>query len=1149
MFGTKKREKERDKTSKHSVSQQDNQLYNEQDNEMLTSMTDEQLDEKFRQLVTREFNVSGENADKMLKTMERLKKIQMILQSEKQPQNQSPSDYCVKMVRFLQGNSVETPRNLLESLRVSLSSQTVSWIDKFGQEGGFKLLSSIMERIIQNLEKLRSDPDPRCMEEESEHLHMLREALKCIRYIINTWPGVHLLLQKETKKSKVCELLIETLYVATSSRSSTKAKLDKDYDQLKIEICGLLAAITFLGKDHPEEFEISGHALCIHDLTKIGERRSSPRFSCIVNCFNTETEELMIKTLHLVNVLLACIELEYNDWQIRIAWRSEMMVSGLRNFIPNIEKFAAQNEELKKAYDSFHREKHDDFDDLQERFDELKGDFDDINDAFNMLYTSVINTGCEDRLLSILQHLLLVNDGKYSRYSYFTLIDTCICGIAFGESGYDPMFEAKFALDFKLEDVLQKVEKDDTVPKMSKRLEEAISSKQEAIVKQNQYYQKLLEFQQETEKLRKHIDNPKENPLPVKTELNLTAPKETAAIKGGGSLPSVTGGPPAPPPPPPPPVLGGPRPPGLPVVTGGPPPPPPPPGLLGGPRAPPPPPNLKGGPPPPPGLFAPSAPAIPEYLKKKRPYMSDIPIKKIAWGNFVIKPNDINKASLWVALDEEKVASDNVFEIIKSKFATATKNNAISGESTLEFKAKKAKHAVVIHDDKILQALAIFQGSCKMSYQQWFKAIMELDEKILSAGIVQQLNNALPPPDMLTKLRECAEDEFENMPEGEQFAASLSVINGLVVRLDLILLKLNWKESVTEIRSGLSTIAEACDEVHDSEGLKWFLNLVLLIGNYMARSKTSKDVYGFEMAVLPKLSDTKDCDNFQTLLHVLIGIIDEKTKGEYTKFGSNFHFITKAARVDLNELTQTMNKLKGSVQKLENYLKTYKIQRENDLFLEKMEPFLRQAKSEMEVLNELSNNVQAKWNSLQKYLSFDPKKYTMENLFNDMKTFHGQYVNAYKDIEKIHEQRQKKKEKEKRKPFKSIQPTSNIEKCVTKKDKNEAGVLDEIEKYLKEGNYRPGGATRTPKALKTPVSMERQRSRRGNEMLTNPNAYGDLNQIKQELGYKVRRKGQPTVFVQAAGDPPNTPKTAKIDPKKAGLPTASDLLNQLNSLK
>lgn len=77
-----------------------------------------------------------------------------------------------------------------------------------------------------------------------------------------------------------------------------------------------------------------------------------------------------------------------------------------------------------------------------------------------------------------------------------------------------------------------------------------------------------------------------------------------------------------------------------------------------------------------------------------------------------------------------------------------------------------------------------------------------------------------------------------------------------------------------------------------------------------------KDIFLLFNLVFLQLSDTKDCDNFQTLLHVLIGIIDEKTKGEYTKFGSNFHFITKAARVDLNELTQTMNKLKGSVQKV-----------------------------------------------------------------------------------------------------------------------------------------------------------------------------------------------------------------------------------------
>lgn len=45
---------------------------------------------------------------------------------------------------------------------------------------------------------------------------------------------------------------------------------------------------------------------------------------------------------------------------------------------------------------------------------------------------------------------------------------------------------------------------------------------------------------------------------------------------------------------------------------------------------------------------------------------------------------------------------------------------------------------------------------------------MEVDEKTLNAGIVNQLKNALPPVEMINKLRECTEEEIQNMPEGEQ---------------------------------------------------------------------------------------------------------------------------------------------------------------------------------------------------------------------------------------------------------------------------------------------------------------------------------------------------------------------------------------------
>lgn len=46
---------------------------------------------------------------------------------------------------------------------------------------------------------------------------------------------------------------------------------------------------------------------------------------------------------------------------------------------------------------------------------------------------------------------------------------------------------------------------------------------------------------------------------------------------------------------------------------------------------------------------------------------------------------------------------------------------------------------------------------------------------------------------------------------------------------------------------------EACDEVRQSKGLKYFINLVLLVGNFMGRTKTSKDTFAFELGVLNKV--------------------------------------------------------------------------------------------------------------------------------------------------------------------------------------------------------------------------------------------------------------------------------------------------------
>lgn len=95
---------------------------------------------------------------------------------------------------------------------------------------------------------------------------------------------------------------------------------------------------------------------------------------------------------------------------------------------------------------------------------------------------------------------------------------------------------------------------------------------------------------------------------------------------------------------------------------------------------------------------------------------------------------------------------------------------------------------------------AILQGSSKLSFDEWYRALMELDETVLEdPALLQQLLHALPP-DMLKKLSEAYKDHRDEMPEGELFAAKLSTINGLPVRIDSLIFKMRFKEIINDLK-------------------------------------------------------------------------------------------------------------------------------------------------------------------------------------------------------------------------------------------------------------------------------------------------------------------------------------------------------------
>jgi len=68
------------------------------------------------------------------------------------------------------------------------------------------------------------------------------------------------------------------------------------------------------------------------------------------------------------------------------------------------------SEDLSRQLNIFNVHKEDDYEELIQRFDNVRMDFDDVADCFDVIKNIVADTPAEPYLLSILQHLLFIKD-------------------------------------------------------------------------------------------------------------------------------------------------------------------------------------------------------------------------------------------------------------------------------------------------------------------------------------------------------------------------------------------------------------------------------------------------------------------------------------------------------------------------------------------------------------------------------------------------------------------------------------------------------------------------------------------------------------------------------------------------------------------
>ncbi|CAD5215328.1 unnamed protein product [Bursaphelenchus okinawaensis] len=875
----------------------------------------------------------------------------------------------------------------LVTLRVKLGSESVQWIKLFCDAGGHACLLNVISWCTQTLERLQKGTVSK--DYYSIILAAVPEAVKCLRVLMNNPQGLQRCFDDGLSLFKK---LIDLLFVTNDID-------DKALESAKEIIWTFLNVAFVLHK----AYNLKGTALIIRALHDFENERKINRFIPIVQSFQNAGSNMTLKTFQFINHILGVPK----DYKERIIMRQEILRAGLEDYMKTIEERASSHVDLGKELDHYDEMCKLDASELVKEGTRKNGkEYLDQKELLDSVCKRFAGSNCDFLWSDILTRIFYRDESRLNGFEFLSSIRNFVSYLLFTLDHRDK--ETKSSSFGRL--LNETYAKQDN-KRLNDRLQTAVNEKQEASAQQVAYFNKLKELQEEVVKLREHIKNP-ECPLPPETTIDVAPPKVRGSTPAQSPVskkqppklktsipppPPLPKGNIPPPPPGPPPSLKSSQPASLKVA--GPPPPPPIAGFKG--AGPPPPPPLSGlkgppGPPPPPSggkLFKPTA-SLPSYFIAKKSVMPKMPMRKIAqWDELTLIPRNIKDNSIWTTYQktEDKFTDDEFYSTLTEKFGRPeTKSKGVV------FKAK-IREPVVVKDNNKLKKWDILSGRLIKDYEAFKRALLSLDMKVLNEDLVYAVEEKLLEPELFKKLREKPLTAFKDAPEGEKLLACLSHVKDLPNRLRAINMLLTFPKLSKELKSNLSIIAEACDEVRHSLGLGHFASLVLACGNYLMKNeKQNKDWYGYTMSLLTKLVETRDVTNKMTLLDALVVLFDKKTNGQFTEFAmKDFFHVHKAKRLVFSFEVGRVDELQKKLKVLSTYLSNFVKQDPMDKMGGTLEQFLPASTNIMETLVELKKSVEDKARDVETFFSYDCKKYKIDNLFNDISIFAMQYETAY----------------------------------------------------------------------------------------------------------------------------------------------------------
>uniref|UniRef100_A0AAQ4P7E5 Diaphanous related formin 2 n=1 Tax=Gasterosteus aculeatus aculeatus TaxID=481459 RepID=A0AAQ4P7E5_GASAC len=788
------------------------------------------------------------------------------------------------------GITEEKLLNCLESLRVSLTSNPVSWVNNFGHEG--------LGLLLDALEKLLDKKQQENIDKRNQH-----KLIQCLKAFMNNKYGLQRILGDERS----------LLLLARA--------IDPKQTNMMTETVKILSAFCIIGEENILDKILAA-------MTIAAERNNKERFAPIVEGLeNHEAQQLQVACMQLINALVTSPD----DLDFRIHLRNEFLRCGLKKILPELK----ETEELDIQLKVFNENKEEDSIELSHRLDDIRAEMDDMNEVYHLLSNMVKDTSSEAYFLSILQHLLLVRNDYYIRPQYYKVIEESVSQVVLHRNGMDPDFGYSRRLDVDFTHLIDQCvdkakveESEQKAAEYSKKFDEEFSARQEAQAESQKKEERIKELEGKIQALESQI------------AAGPTAP-------GAPPPPPIPGGAAAPPPPPPPPPLPGgcppppPPPPPLPGHAGIPPPPPPPPPPGGGPPPPPPPPGC-GPPPPPPFAGGPGGPPppllalpvikLPYGLEPKKTYKPETVMKRVNWTKIV--PQEMAENCFWIKVKEEKFENPDLFAQLSLCFSSQSKAIFLGSfrlpyeeirDIVLQVDEERLSESLIqnliknLPEQKELNALAELKGEYEELVESEQFGIVMSSVKLLRPrlnGILfkltfeEQVNNIRP--DIMNVTFAC-----EEVKKSEGLCKLLELVllvgnymnagsrNAQTFGFNIsFLCKLRDTKSISQNTTLLHFLAEKCEESHQE-----ILRFPDELEHVESASKVSADILNSSLATMERHIQRleNDIQNFP------------KTDDQQDKFVEKMMDFSKHSREQYEKLS-TMHK---NMQKLYESIGSY----------------------------------------------------------------------------------------------------------------------------------------------------------------------------------------------------------------------------------